>query len=162
MSGMNNPTLHRHAVHGLQGATPSSCLHDLVPFAGPRHDSPKRLVLELVGYLKPYSTSDLKQKYPRPLGNFGFPIFSKSTEIDSANFGSHSWINLTRDVKQVNPSHPVSYRGGVVIERVTASLSRAGCGPQNAGPNPYCRKYRPSRAVPRDASLSNLLLQLLS
>ncbi|KAF3532890.1 hypothetical protein DY000_02039505 [Brassica cretica] len=59
MSSMDNPTLHRHAVHGLQGATPSSCLHDLVPFAGPRHDSPKRLVLELVGYLKPYSTSDL-------------------------------------------------------------------------------------------------------
>ncbi|KAF3573895.1 hypothetical protein F2Q69_00058895 [Brassica cretica] len=38
MSGMNNPTLHRHVVHGLQGATPSSCLHDLVPFAGPSHD----------------------------------------------------------------------------------------------------------------------------
>ena len=37
MSGMNNPTLHRHAVHGLQGATPSLCLDDLVPFAGPSH-----------------------------------------------------------------------------------------------------------------------------
>ncbi|KAF2590641.1 hypothetical protein F2Q70_00039356 [Brassica cretica] len=37
MSSMNNLTLHRHAVHGLQGATPSSCLHDLVPFGGPSH-----------------------------------------------------------------------------------------------------------------------------
>ena len=37
MSGINNPTMHRHAAHGLQGATPSSCLHDLVPFAGPSH-----------------------------------------------------------------------------------------------------------------------------
>ncbi|KAF3516659.1 hypothetical protein DY000_02058895 [Brassica cretica] len=27
--------------------------------------------------------------YPGPLGNLGFPIFPKSTEIDSADFGSH-------------------------------------------------------------------------
>ncbi|KAF2564866.1 hypothetical protein F2Q70_00017611 [Brassica cretica] len=29
-------------------------------------------------------------RYPRALGNLGFPIFPKSTEIDGANFGSHS------------------------------------------------------------------------
>ncbi|KAF2605526.1 hypothetical protein F2Q70_00024815 [Brassica cretica] len=72
-----------------------------------------------------------------------------------------SWA-LGRDVKQVYPSRPVSYRGGLVIERVTAGLSRADCGPQNSGPNPYRRTYRPSRTVPRDASLSNRLLQLSS
>ena len=29
-------------------------------------------------------------RYPGPVGNLGFPIFPKSTEIDSANFGSHN------------------------------------------------------------------------
>ena len=63
-----------------------------------------------------------------------------------------------RDVKQVYPSRSVPYRSGLVIERVTAGLSHADCGFQNAGPNPYRRIYRPSRTVPRDASLSNRLL----
>ncbi|KAF3507721.1 hypothetical protein F2Q69_00006594 [Brassica cretica] len=30
------------------------------------------------------------KRYPRPLGNFGFPNFPNSAEIDSANFGSHN------------------------------------------------------------------------
>ncbi|CAG7864251.1 unnamed protein product, partial [Brassica rapa] len=63
---------------------------------------------------------------------------------------------------QVYPSHSVPYRSGLAVERVTAGLSRAGCGLQNAGPNPYHKIYRPSRAVPRDASLSNRLLQFFS
>ncbi|KAG2314341.1 hypothetical protein Bca52824_017463 [Brassica carinata] len=32
-NALMNIRLHRHAVHGLRGATPSSCLHDLAPFA---------------------------------------------------------------------------------------------------------------------------------
>ena len=35
---------------------------------------------------------------------------------------------LDRDVKQVYPSCSVAYRSGLVIERVTAGLSRADCG----------------------------------
>ncbi|KAF3592698.1 hypothetical protein DY000_02020223 [Brassica cretica] len=60
MSGMNNPTLHRHAVHGLQGATPSLCLHDLVPFAGPSHevnDHKISLVQAIIVYLGSYQLS---------------------------------------------------------------------------------------------------------
>lgn len=64
---------------------------------------------------------------------------------------------LCRDVKQVFPSRSVPYRGGLVVERVTASLSRAGCGLQNAGPNLYRIIYKPSRAVPRDACVSNFI-----
>ncbi|KAG5392985.1 hypothetical protein IGI04_022948 [Brassica rapa subsp. trilocularis] len=45
--------------------------------------------------------------------------------------------------------HLVPYRSGLVIERITAGMFRAGCGPQNAGPNPYHKTYRPSRTVPR-------------
>ena len=79
------------------------------------------------------------------------------------NYGNAKNINSSiRDVKQVYPSRSVPYRGGLVVERVTASLSHAGCSLQNAGPNPYHRIYRPSRAVPRNTSLSNCLLQLLS
>ncbi|WZZ32665.1 hypothetical protein YC2023_016066 [Brassica napus] len=62
----------------------------------------------------------------------------------------------------VYPSRSVSYCGRLIVERVTAGLSRSGRGLQNAGPNPYRIIYRPSRAVSRDASLSNFLLQLLS
>ena len=68
----------------------------------------------------------------------------------------------SRDVKQVYPSRSIPYRGGLVIERVTAGLSCASCGLQIAGLNPYRIIYRPCRAVPRDTSLSNRLLQLLS
>ncbi|KAF3541441.1 hypothetical protein F2Q69_00020488 [Brassica cretica] len=46
----------------------------------------------------------------------------------------------------VYPSRHVPYRGGLVIERVTAGLSRADCRPQNVGPNPYRRTYRPLQA----------------
>ncbi|KAF3546691.1 hypothetical protein DY000_02004300 [Brassica cretica] len=63
---------------------------------------------------------------------------------------------------KVYPSRSVPYRSGLVVERVTAGMCRAGCGLQNVGPNPYHRIYRPSRGVPRDASLSNRLLHLLS
>ncbi|KAF2576482.1 hypothetical protein F2Q70_00003242 [Brassica cretica] len=60
MSGMNNPTLHRHAVHGLQGATPSLCLHDLFPFTGPSHevnDHKISLVQAIIVYLGSYQLS---------------------------------------------------------------------------------------------------------
>ncbi|KAG5390184.1 hypothetical protein IGI04_031725, partial [Brassica rapa subsp. trilocularis] len=74
----------------------------------------------------------------------------------------HCWTHITRDVKQVYPSRSVPYRSGLAVERVTAGLFRADCGLQNIGPNPYHRIYRSSRAVPRDTSLSNRLLQFLS
>ncbi|KAG5388293.1 hypothetical protein IGI04_029834 [Brassica rapa subsp. trilocularis] len=76
-------------------------------------------------------------------------------------YNQYPW-KISRDVKQVYPSRSVLYRGELVVERVTAGLSRAGCGLQNVGPNPYRRIYRPSWAIPRDAYLSNRLLQLLS
>ena len=66
-------------------------------------------------------------------------------------------LYFPRDVKQVFPSRSVPYRRGLVVDRVTAGLSRADCVLQNAGPNPYRRIYKPSRGVPRDASLSKLI-----
>lgn len=36
-----------------------------------------------------------------------------------------------RNVKQVDPSHPVPYRSGFVFEQVMAGQVRTGCGPQN-------------------------------
>ncbi|CAN6825390.1 unnamed protein product [Brassica oleracea] len=79
--------------------------------------------------------------------------------------GNHKALNIFsggRDVKQVYPSRPIPYRGGLVIDRVTVGLSRTDCGPQNAGPNPYHKTYRPSRVIPQDASFSNRLLQFPS
>ncbi|KAF2582850.1 hypothetical protein F2Q68_00004235 [Brassica cretica] len=37
----------------------------------------------------------------------------------------------TDDDVDVDPSHPVLYRSGLVFERVTAGQARAGCGSQN-------------------------------
>ncbi|KAF2584503.1 hypothetical protein F2Q70_00036930 [Brassica cretica] len=56
-----------------------------------------------------------------------------------------------RDVNQVYPFRSVPYCSGLVVERITAGLSRADCGHQNTGSNPYRRIYWPSRTVPRDA-----------
>ncbi|KAG5389411.1 hypothetical protein IGI04_030952 [Brassica rapa subsp. trilocularis] len=69
-------------------------------------------------------------------GNTPFPFLPRP-QIPSPLFLS------PRDVKQVYPSRSVPYRGGLVVERVTADLSRAGCGLQNAGLNPYHRIYKP-------------------
>ena len=55
---------------------------------------------------------------------------------------------MDKDVKHVYPSHFVPYRGGLVVERITAGLLRADCGLQNTGPNLYRRIYRPSRGRP--------------
>ena len=44
-------------------------------------------------------------------------------------------LHENRDVKQVYQSRSIPYRGRLVIERVTAGMSRAGCGLQNVGPN---------------------------
>ncbi|KAF2547774.1 hypothetical protein F2Q70_00020379 [Brassica cretica] len=54
-----------------------------------------REVINLTEGIKGKSKPPLEEyirmsRYLRPLGNLGFPIFPKSTEIDSANFGSHT------------------------------------------------------------------------
>ncbi|KAF3572839.1 hypothetical protein F2Q69_00059031 [Brassica cretica] len=40
-------------------------------------------------------------------------------------------VIIVRNIKQVDPSHPVPYRSGFVFVRVTAGQARADCGPQN-------------------------------
>ncbi|KAG5388963.1 hypothetical protein IGI04_030504 [Brassica rapa subsp. trilocularis] len=44
---------------------------------------------------------------------------------------------LHKELTQVVPSSPVPTRRGLSISRVQAVPSRAGCGPENAGPVPY-------------------------
>ncbi|KAF2618579.1 hypothetical protein F2Q68_00040722 [Brassica cretica] len=68
----------------------------------------------------------------------------------------------SRDVKQIYPSCSVPYRGGLVIERVTAGLSRAGCGLQNAGPNPENQIKTPPELESSSLELESSSLDLES